>query len=194
MRFIVVLLVIIAVIVESKTADVISKSSRRTDIDDWKKVLVARSPASVYRNQMLMNYAGMGEEEVSNRIESMVDPADETNGNKSLILSRFLNGLKRKTQNLDFLDENEPADLVSSSGNELEPRHRRDPDEIMETAEVYFRPLSRYRELQERKKNQTESKAQNGFQRASDKKYTLLSKSPEYCLPARGGVICFYKV
>lgn len=67
---------------------------------------------------------------------------------------------------------------------------KKNSDEIMETAEVYFRPLSRYRELQ-KKKNRTD---ETGKDVRKNYDTTLLSKNPEYCLPAKGGVICFYKV
>lgn len=91
-----------------------------------------------------------------------------------------------------FVDE-EPA-IVGDNAVSSEAKND-DDVETMETAEVYFRPLSRYRELQ-RKKNQTQEQTSVSARPAKKNYYqsTLLSKTPEYCLPAKGGVVCFYKV
>lgn len=81
-------------------------------------------------------------------------------------------------------------------------------DEIMRTAETYFRPLSRYRELQKEKQEKQRKKQKyhsdnevaaaaivpvaNVAHKVYDTK--LLSRYPEYCLPVNNGVVCFYKI
>lgn len=176
--FATVFLLMIILLVELKTASISWKTSRKKHYG-WEEVINEQSPTNFYRHQMLMNNGGMIKDQISDRVESIIEPASTTvKENKSLILNNFLNGIRN--QQIDLLDEN------ASESSE------RDSKEIMEMAEVYFRPLSRYRDLQQRRKNQTESKNQN--ESASEKRYTLLSKSPEYCLPAKGGIICFYKV
>lgn len=168
----------ITLLVELKTANIIWKTSLKEN-HNWENVINEQSPMNFYRNRMLMNYGGIVKDEIFDRVKSIIEPASPpAKENKSLILNKFFNGIKN--QQIDLLDEN------ASKNSE------RDSKEIMEMAEVYLRPLSRYRDLQQRKKNQTESKNQN--ESASEKRYKLLSKSPEYCLPAKGGIICFYKV
>ncbi|XP_065223345.1 uncharacterized protein LOC135847639 [Planococcus citri] len=84
-----------------------------------------------------------------------------------------------------------------------------DDDEVMQTAETYFRPLSRYRELQKEKEQKKKEKYGSDNEVAAaahapvvarppntNRVYNtkLLSKNPEYCLPVKNGVVCFYKV
>lgn len=125
------------------------------------------------RNEMFDNYAGKFTE-VNDRVEEILDPVTEET-NSSNILLTFVKNVRRQV-NPEPISSSE-----KSSGSE----------EIMETAEVYMRPLSRYRELQEKKKNQTR---QLNSVASENRKGTLLFRSPQYCVPVNGGMMCFYEV
>ncbi len=59
--------------------------------------------------------------------------------------------------------------------------------EIMTPAEVYFRPLSRYRELQQKKRNSSNLFKSNKFFYSGGKAL------PQYCLSTSSGLVCFYR-
>lgn len=177
------LMILIALVLtaELKVIEVIRSNADRKDhspkTDETEPNMSSQKLSALknsLRNEMFDNYAGKFAE-VNDRVEEILDPVIQDKTNSSNILLTFVKNLRRQINHEPISSSEKP----SAS------------DEIMETAEMYLRPLSRYRELQERKKNHTGDV--NSYT-GQNLKRTLLSKSPQYCLPANGGLICFYEV
>ncbi|KAK7591122.1 hypothetical protein V9T40_002735 [Parthenolecanium corni] len=171
------ILIALVLTVELKVIEIIRSNADREEppaTDETEKPTQSSALKNSLRNEMFDNYAGKFSE-VNDRIEDILDPVIQDRTNSSNILLTFVKHVRRQVNPEPISSSQKPSDS----------------DEIMETAEMYLRPLSRYRELQEKKKNNTHG-VNNVI--SDTQKRNLGSKSPQYCLPANGGLICFYKM
>lgn len=107
-----------------------------------------------YRNKIFGNNAVIIED-ISNRIKRMINSSNFKNVNRSNIFHNFVNNPLGETKRNEFVEKSKiisgSIEVNNTKGvNERYVRNEK-KNEIMDTAEVYFRPMSRYRELQEKK-------------------------------------------